>query len=120
METATGLPKEELLQLEAELLYSLWYDGAASILRLEQRLGRPATALLEGIEDLMRRGYVYLHWPSSLDPLQSVYYLTTKLRKKIAAMLKETPRYRMRVFWELLCREEEGLPPRDLFNAPTA
>jgi hypothetical protein len=119
METITGLPKEELLQLEAELLHSLWYDGAASVLRLERRLGRPSAELLEGLEDLMRREYVYLHWPSLQNPLQSVYYLTTKLRKKISAMLKETPRHRMKVFWELLCREEEGLPPRDLLNAPT-
>jgi DNA-binding MarR family transcriptional regulator len=119
METITGVPKEELLQVEAELLYSLWYDGAASVVRLEQRLGRPSTELLEALEDLIRRGYVYLHWPSLTSPLQSVYYLTTRLRKKIAAMLKETPRYRMKVFWELLCREEEGLPPRDILNAPT-
>ncbi len=119
MGTITGLPKEELLQLEAELLYSLWYDGAASVLRLEQRLGRPSAELLEGLEDLMRREYVYLLWPSLTSPLQSVYYLTTKLRKRIAAMLKETPRHRMRVFWELLRREEEGLPARDILNAPT-
>ncbi len=119
METITELSKEELLRLEAELLYSLWYDGAASVLRLEQRVGRPSAELLEAIEDLMRRGYVYLHWPSLHNPLQSVYYLTTKLRKRIAAMLKETPRHRMKVFWELLCREEEGLPPRDILNAPT-
>lgn len=119
MRTITGVPKEELLQLEAELLHSLWYDGAASVIRLEQRLGRPSIDVLEGIEDLMRREYVYLHWPSPQSPLQSVYYLTTKLRKKIAAMLREAPRHRMRVFWELLRREEEGLPPRDVLNAPT-
>lgn len=119
METTSDLSKEDLLRLEAELLHSLWYDGAASVLRLEQRLGRPSAELLEGIEDLMRREYVYLHWPSLHNPLQSVYYLTTKLRKKITAMLKETPRHRMKVFWELLCREEEGLPPRDILNATT-
>ncbi len=120
MDTITKLPKEELLQLEAELLHSLWYDGAASVLRLEQRLGRPCAELLEGLEDLIRREYVYLHWPALQNPLQSVYYLTTKLRKKIAAMLKDTPRYRMKLFWELLCREEEGLPSRDTLNAPAA
>ena len=113
------LSKEELLQVEAELLHSLWYDGAASVLRLERRLGRPPSELLEGLEDLMRREHVYLLWPSLHSPLQSVYYLTTKMRKRIAAMLKETPRYRMRVFWELLCREQEGLPQRDILNAPT-
>jgi len=119
VKTISGLSKEELLRLEAELLHSLWHDGAASVLRLEQRLGRPPDELLEGLEDLMHRGYVYLHWPALQDPLQSVYYLTTKVRKKIAEMFKETPRYRMKIFWELLCREEEGLPPRDLLNAPT-
>ncbi len=119
MATIPKLSREELLELEAELLQSLWRDGAASVLRLEQRLGRPAAELLEGLEDLMRKEYVYLHWPSLYNPLQSVYYLTTKLRKRIAAMLKDTPRYRMKVFWELLCREQEGLPPRDILNVPT-
>lgn len=120
METMAGLPKEELLQLEAELLHSLWHDGAASVARLERRLGRPQADLAESLEDLMRKDYVYIHWPSLENPVHSVYYLTTRLRKKIAAMLKETPRHRMRVFWELLCREEEVLPPRDILNAPTA
>lgn len=119
MEATPRLSKEELLQLEAELLHSLWYDGAASVLRLEQRLGRPAADLLEGLEDLMRKEYVYVHWPSLYNPLQSVYYLTTKLRKRITAMLKDAPCYRMKIFWELLCREQEGLPQRDLLNAPT-
>lgn len=119
METIPRLPREELLQLEAELLHSLWYDGAASVLRLERRLGRPSAELLEGLEDLMRKEYVYVHWPSLYNPLQSVYYLTTKVRKRIAAMLKDAPRYRMKIFWELLCREQEGLPQRDILNAPT-
>jgi len=120
MEVLAGLPTEERLQLEAELLHSLWYDGAASVVRLERRLGRSPTDLLEGIEDLVRRDYVYLHWPSPQSPLHSVYYLTTRLRKKIAAMLKDTRRHRMKIFWELLCREEEGLPNRDILDAPLA
>jgi hypothetical protein len=119
METITELSREELLQLKAELLHSFWYDGAASVFRLERRLGRPSTDLLEGIEDLMRTDYVYVHWPSPESPLKSVYYLTSRLRKRIAAMLTETPRHRMKVFWELLRREEEGLPHRDILDAPT-
>lgn len=119
METIPRFSKEELLQLEAELLHSLWYDGAASVLQLERRLGHPSAELLEGLEDLMRKEYVYVHWPSLYSPLQSVYYLTTKVRKRIAAMLTNTPRYRMKIFWELLCREQEGLPPRDILNAPS-
>ncbi len=120
METMAGLPKEELLQLEAELLHSLWHDGAASVARLERRLGRPQADLVESLEDLMRKDYVYIHWPSLEDPVRSVYYLTTRLRKKIASVLKDTPRHRMKVFWELLRREEEGLPNRDILNAPLA
>lgn len=118
METTSRLSKEELLQMEAELLHSFWYDGAASVIRLERRLGRPSADLLVGIEDLIHKDCIYVHWPSPESRLRSVYYLTTKLRKKIAAALKDTPRYRMKIFWELLCREEEGLPHRDILNAP--
>lgn len=101
------------MQLAAEILHSLWYDGAASGLRLERRLGRSASAIMECLEDLMQNNYVYLHWPSPDGALQSVYYLTWWLRRAIRKILQASPRYRMRIWWELLCREEAGLPNLD-------
>ncbi len=104
------LPREEQLRLQAEILHSLWYEGAASALRLERRLGRPAAVIMECLQELMDKHYLYIHWPSTEGALQSVYYLRWWLRRAIRQILKDSPRYRMRLWWELLHREEAGLP----------
>lgn len=117
METALKLPHEERLQLQAEILHSLWYEGAASALRLARRLGRSSDLILECLQELTDKHYLYVHWPSTEGALQSVYYLRWWLRRAIRQMLKESPRYRMRLWWELLCREEAGLPnPERVLN----
>lgn len=118
MKTTAGL--QARLQLEAEILHSLWHDGAASVIRLEHRLGRSSSELMECLDDLIAKKYIYLHWPSPEGSLKSVYYLTTGLRRTIANMLKDVPRYRMKVFWELLCREEAGLPNHEILNVTSA
>ncbi|MCI2430843.1 hypothetical protein LM602_07205 [Candidatus Acetothermia bacterium] len=110
METALRLSREERLQLQADILHSLWYEGAASALRLADRLGRSSDLILECLQDLTDRHYIYIHWPSTEGALQSVYYLRWWLRRAICQILKDSPRYRMRLWWELLCREEAGLP----------
>lgn len=117
MEISLTLAKEERLQLQAEILHSLWYDGAASALRLERRLGRPCALILDCLQDLTNREYLYIHWPSPESASHSVYYLRWWLRRAIRQMLKDSPRYRMRLWWELVCREESGLPnPERIVN----
>lgn len=110
METTLTLPREEQLQLQAEILHSLWYEGAASALRLADRLGRPAAVIMECLQELSDKHYLYIHWPSTEGALQSVYYLRWWLRRAIRQILKDSSRYRMRLWWELLRREEAGLP----------
>ena len=104
------LPEEERHRLEAQILHSLWQEGASSLNALRSRLGILNSVLDECLDELVMRRWVYRLWESPQDTQATVFYLTERTRKIFRAAIGASSRYRMKLLWESLKREEGGLP----------
>jgi len=98
--------QEEQLNIEAEILRYLWYEGQATPLALSGVLGRSLPILHRCLEDLTNRGCIYRFWPSPQGEDVSVYCLTRRFRRVIEGALRHYSRYKLRSFWDALKREE--------------
>ncbi len=106
----TRLPAEERHRIEAEILHSLWQEGASNTHVLITRLGIIRPVLEECLDELIGKEWVYRHWESPDDERATVFYLTERARRVFRAALAGNPRYRMKTLWDALKREEAGLP----------
>ena len=104
------LPEEERHRIEAEILHSLWQEGASSFNALIGRLGIFNSVLEECLDELVMRKWVYRLWETPQDERATVFYLTERTRKIFRAAIGASPRYRMKLLWECLKREEGRLP----------
>ncbi len=96
-------------RIEAEILQSLWQEGASSFHKLIKRLGLAHSALLEEcVDQLVMRKWVYRLWECPDNNEATVFYLTERTRKIFRKAVAENPRYRMKHFWEALKREDGG------------
>jgi predicted ArsR family transcriptional regulator len=105
VETQT-LSREEQLNIEAEILRHLWYEGQATPLALSEALRRSLPILYECLEDLSRRGFIYQFWPAPQGRDLSVYRLTHQTQSVIQKELQGYSRYKLKSFWDALKREE--------------
>jgi DNA-binding MarR family transcriptional regulator len=104
------LLSEERERIKAEILHSLWQEGASSFHKLIKRLGIVNSIMCECLDDLIVRKWVYRLWESPIDEQATVFYLTERTRKIFRKAVADNPRYRMKRFWEALKREDGGLP----------
>jgi predicted ArsR family transcriptional regulator len=113
MKTQT-LSCEKRLDVEAEILRHLWYEGQATPRSLAGALQQTLPVLRDCLQDLTQRGLVFefLLSPQSRD--DSIYCLTRRAIRKIQKALQGYSRYRLRSFWEALRREQRLL--RSIFE----
>jgi hypothetical protein len=104
-----ALVQDERERIEAEILHSLWQEGASNFRKLIKRLGMAHSDLLaECLEELVMRKWVYRLWECPDNDEATVFYLTERTRKIFRKAVGENPRYRMKHFWEALKREDSG------------
>jgi len=98
--------REELLDIEAEILRYLWYEGRATPLALAGKLQKSLPVLYDCLEDLARRECVFEFLPSYQRPDASIYCLTRRAYRTIQKALRGYSRYKLKSFWDALKREE--------------
>lgn len=111
MTHAETLEREALIDVEAEILRYLWYEGKATPTALFKALGpeRDPPLLHEGIEDLAARGLIFEFIVAPEAGQESIYCLTRRAHRRIQEALRGYNRYRLRAFWEALRYEQKLL-----------
>ncbi len=102
---------DALLDVEAEILRHLWYEGKATPTALSEALGpeRDLSLLHEGIEDLAARGLIFEFIMAPQAGEESIYCLTRRAHRRIQEALRGYNRYRLRGFWDALRYEQKLL-----------
>ncbi len=98
------------LELEAQVLFYLWAEGATSFRRLLELLKVQQPAAQAAIVSLSSKGYVYRLFESPGDEAGSIYYLTSSARDRLRRLFQGDPRYYLQQLWHALKREETKLP----------
>lgn len=96
---------EERLDIEAEIVSHLWHEVQATPLTLAGVLRRPLPILLDCLDDLSGRGFVYQFLSSPEGRDRSIYCLTRAALKRIEWMLQGYSRYRLKSAWDVLRQE---------------
>lgn len=97
---------EEQLDIEAEILRHLWYEGHATPVVLAGMLNQSLPLMHHCLEELIRRRCVYLFFPSPDGRDTSIYCLTRRAHRKLHGSLKGYSRYKLKSFWDALRRDE--------------
>lgn len=97
---------EERLDVQAEILRHLWYEGHATPARLAGVLGQSRPSLYEGLDELLNNGVIFQFLRSPKGRDVSVYCLTRKTRSRIEKLLQGYSRYRLKSVWNALKREQ--------------
>ena len=107
------LDQDALIDVEAEILRYLWYEGKATPTALFEALGPerdlPLPLLHEGIEDLAARGLIFEFIMAPQAGEESIYCLTRRAHRRIQEALRGYHRYRLRAFWDALRYEQKLL-----------
>lgn len=106
MPQTSTLSRDRRLDIQAEVLRHLWYEGKATPRVLARVLGRSLPALDECLDDLVRRGFIFQFIRSPQGHHASIYCLTQRTRRKIEKALADCSRYRLKSFWDNLMREQ--------------
>ncbi len=103
------LSPEEQLNVKAEILRHLWYEGQATPEGLVGALHRDRDVLHGCLEDLVHRGLIFEFLLSPQNPNRSVYCLTRRATRRIQQALRGYTRYRLKCFWDALKQERRLL-----------
>ena len=108
MAHAQTLEQDALIDVEAEILRYLWYEGKATPNALAEALRQELPLLYEGIEDLTKRGLIF-EFLVAPQAGESIYCLTRRAHRRIQKALQGHNRYRLRTFWDALRYEQKLL-----------
>jgi len=100
------LHPEQQLEIEAEILRHLWYEGQATPAVLCAMLNQSLSVMYYCLEDLVRRRCVYQFFLSPEGQDSSVYCLTRRAQRKLQEALRGYSRYKLKSFWDALKRDE--------------
>lgn len=111
MTSVQTLDRDALLDVEAEILRYLWYEGKATPTALLEALGpeRDLPLLREGIEDLEERGLIFEFIIAPQAGEESIYCLTRRAHRRIQEALRGYTRYRLRGLWDARRYEQKLL-----------
>lgn len=100
------------LNLEAEILFHLWSEGATPLYQLLEVLQASRPEARSAISNLADKRYIYKLFEPSESEVSSVYYLTTPAHDRLQKMFHGEPRYHLKQLWHCLKQEETaiGLP----------
>lgn len=103
------LSPEEQLDVKAEILRHLWYEGQATPEGLVDAFRYDRDVLQSCLEDLAHRGLIFEFLLSPRGPDHSVYCLTRRATRRIQGALRGYSRYKLKSFWEALKQEQRLL-----------
>lgn len=98
------------LELEAQVLFHLWAEGAITFRRLVELLKARREAALAAVASLAEKGYIYKLFEPPGKEDESIYYLTSSAYDCLAQLFQGDPRYYLKQLWYALKREETKLP----------
>jgi DNA-binding MarR family transcriptional regulator len=99
------------LELEAQVLFHLWAEGATPLHRLLEILKVPQPAARAAVSSLAGKRYIYKLFEPPGNESSSIYYLTSSARDRLEQLFQGDPRYYLKQLWYTLKREETKLPP---------
>jgi DNA-binding MarR family transcriptional regulator len=105
-----GTKIDRRLELEAQVLFHLWAEGATPFRRLLELLKVQQPAAQAALVSLISKGYIYKLFDSPGDETGSIYYLTSSARDRLRKIFQGDPRYHLQQLWHALKREETKLP----------
>lgn len=98
------------LELEAQVLFHLWAEGAVPFRRLAGLLNARREAALAAVASLSGKGYIYKLFEPPGREEESVYYLTSSAHDRLDRLFQGDPRYYLKQLWYALKQEETKLP----------
>ncbi len=105
MQEAKASREDQQLDIEAEILRHIWYEGKATPHLLSGALHHNAAVIDLCLKDLIDRGCVYQFWLSPQGHDFSVYCLTKRVQRRLKEALKDFSRYKLKNFWLSFNRE---------------
>ena len=106
MKTIERLDLEQQLDIEAEILRHIWYEGKASPSNLSIELEQDPNIVCSCLDDLVTRACVYEFVEAPEDGDNSIYCLTKRAKLKLHDALKGFGRYKLKTFWMSFNRED--------------
>lgn len=98
------------LELEAQVLFHLWAEGAITFRRLVELLKARREAIRGAVASLSGKGYIYRLFEPLGKEDESIYYLTSRAYDCLTQLFQGDPRYYLKQLWYALKREETKLP----------
>lgn len=106
MQLTKSLDPDQKLDIEAEILRHLWYEGKANPNTLSIELEQDPNVIEVCLNDLVDRACVYRFFEIPEDDDHSIYCLTKRSHKRLQLALRGFGRYRLRSFWMSFTRED--------------
>ena len=97
---------DDFLDIEAEILRQIWYEGKANPASLSIVLEQDPNIVHACLNDLIERACVYLFYESPDDEDLSIYCLTKRAHNRLQLALRGFGRYRLRSFWMSFNKED--------------
>ncbi|MCR4404467.1 MAG: hypothetical protein NUW06_04195 [Candidatus Acetothermia bacterium] len=98
------------LELEAQVLFHLWAEGATPFRRLMELLKVQQPAARAAVTSLARKRYIFKLFEPPDREDDSIYYLTSGAKERLAQLFQGDPRYYLKQLWYALKQEETKLP----------
>jgi len=106
MPSTTTLEFADQLDIEAEILRSIWYEGKATPDDLSRELNQDPLMIDTCLDDLVQRNCIFQYFKPESGHDDAIYCLTKRANRKLERSLVDYDRYKLRAFWLSFARDD--------------